>query len=313
RLAAGLLLSITAEEMDMARTTQAEGVALHSRGNIVITADTIRAANSTSEADGDLVVASGGHLELEGGIYRASGLLSVEAKSLFNRASLYGQTAVGVRTTGGKLHNEGTIMSDAVNHLSSAAGIENQGRIESSRLVEHETAPQGSNRENGVIAGGRSVVLDADQVVNKGLIGSSNGFLDLDAESEIINSGDIGASEDLYLRSGLTFDNGGTVGAGQSAVIVVTNGDLRNSGTVRRGAVTLASKTLKDEGFIQGSTTEHVTDVLGDISNTAAITAPDILLRRGGEFDNKGHLSGSRRTQIGGRTGGSAASVVNHV
>src|SRR5690606_26092862 len=125
---------------------------LQSRGKIVITADTIRAANSTSEADGDLVVASGGHLELEGGIYRASGLLSVEAKSLFNRASLYGQTAVGVRTTGGELHNEGTIMSDAVNHLSSTAGIENSGRIASSRVVELEAATQVNNRENGEIA-----------------------------------------------------------------------------------------------------------------------------------------------------------------
>jgi filamentous hemagglutinin family protein len=309
-LFAGQLLSITAGEIDIASGTQAEPVALHSLGNIVIVANTIHAAKSHSKADGNMALASGGKLKLDQGIYQAGGLLTVEASSLSNYASLYGKTAVAIRTTRGNLRNNGTIVSNAVSHLSSAAGIENPGKIESFRNVEFEAATQVNNQ--GVIAANRSVTLSADRFVNKGLIGSSNGFLNLQTESGFINSGGIQAHGGLYLQSGVTFDNVGNISSGQTAKIVVTDGDFRNSGTVKSGAIALRSKTLKNTRHIEAEETELVADVAEHISNTGTITAPDLFLRLGGRLDNKGRLLGWGRTEIGGRDGGSADSLVNH-
>lgn len=311
KLAGGKLLSITAGEVHIAsEKIKQNGPTLRSYGDIEIKANTVYAVNSVSKAAGNINISSEQQLRLNLGHYHAGNLVSVKAASLETDAWPVGKKGVVMQTTKSGLHNMGKISSQADVLLTSAAGLANSGQILASNKVDLKAAVHITNNANATISGKQTVQAAADRIINKGQIGSSQGAVKLQGQSDFSNLGKVQAKTIVDLQSAATFGNSGNILSEGTTKIVVTNGDLKNRGGVRAGTIDLKSKTLENRGKFTASEL-FLANIDGHVNNSSIITAKDLLLHLGGRLGNTGRLLGSNKIEIDGKDGVSSGEIAN--
>jgi len=309
-LAAGMLLSIAANEVHIANTAPEDKLVLRSRGDVKVQANTINAANSVTAADGNTSISSEQGLILNHGYYQAKGKLSIEAAATTTSASLYGREGVSVQTKVLGLLNLGEISASSDVLLTSAIEITNSGKILSSTRVGLSAATHIANNQGAVVSGSQSVDATAGTIVNHGKIGSSLGHIVLKSRGEVKNIGDLQAKSNVSVEAASGVINEDRLLAGGVAKIVTPAGPLQNRGTITAQNAEFDAKSFDNSGTITVSNV-HTANIAGTATNHGTITATDLLFHLVGDLSNHGRIFGANKVVINGKDAGFAGKVAN--
>lgn len=248
-----------------------------SNHNVTLTADNglsnigglIQGTNVTADTNGNINNAQGQIIAQQ---------LHLQGSNLDNRSGEIAATqlnlkADAVNNTGGKLYSDGTGQGDFVLDIHS---LSNDKGLVSSAMNNWQLALDALSNGSGQLVhlGGGQFDLTVDGAATSSGMIASNGALNLAANS---------------------IDNQGTVLA-QNGLVVDTQGQLKNSGTLQGSAVTLTATSLNNQGQVN-SATGITANIAGDVTNSGQLyaAAGDLSLS-GKAVTNTGTLSANAVT-----------------
>lgn len=302
-------------------------VASADNGNLALDAAALRSAgNLTLAASGEISTASGPNQ----GVESSGGNISVTAGSGLDNAGVISADTGSITVHAGALGNTGAINAGQAVDIADAAGgatqtVNNQGKV----LAGQDLKLQGQDVTNGgwlqaggsdtvsadslsnsgtIVALGGDTQLRVDQsVTNTGKIQSANNVAlssrSSGASTELVNSGEIRALNDISLNAA-TLNNSNVIVAGGAALLTAST--LNNSGNAyAQGNLSVATGALNNTGGVLeagGQLGIDASDAIGNATD-AVMTGGSVDLNGAQGLDNQGLIyasSGDAKLHVSG-------------
>lgn len=250
----------TSGDIQLNNTTlrAANTASLIADGNLSISATDDRGVQST---EGDIVLKSGGLMQLSGNVSAGLGATLNSGSDLNNTGLLQAQGALNI-TSGGNLHNLGAMLARAAVNAQ-ADTISNEGDLQGASLG--LTARTLSNTGTLVAKAGATTLTVDDALSNLGLIQASGNITAAKSGGGVAqfdNQGDIVAGANLSINAS-TLGNAGLLSSGNTLTLVSET--FSNTGGSQVNSAGNASITIGSAALNQGLLT-----AAGDMSFTAS-------------------------------------------
>ncbi|GGI54704.1 two-partner secretion domain-containing protein [Oxalicibacterium solurbis] len=288
-------LSMHAHAISLNETT------LTADGNAMLSASTddVQADKSTLYAGGNLGIAAAERIVNADGVWQARGNVSLQTKSIDNRASsILANQALNMTTSSdGLLDNQaGTLVGNVAVALNGSEIRNAQGTIATDGILYIDTKNAQLDNTDGNIQAGADATVSVAALDNTNGTLASSGNMALDIDGDYINKGILSSEKDFTV-SAKNITNNGTLNASQK--MVVNTGDLLNEGEISAGnettlnlagaltntatglidgsATTIDANTVDNTGRVYGDLLKIQADTLNN-SDTGVIAARENLL-----------------------------------
>jgi filamentous hemagglutinin len=310
QLAAGGLLAIKADQINLDRAADSGRDTLRSRADMVIETGVIDAVNARITAGGNLSVTSANALQLNGGIYVAGGAILAQAASLTSSASLAAQKAVTVAALDGDLKNSGEIAGNDGVTASASADLENSGRVVSTAKVDLAAGGALRNTAAGFIAANGGVKVLGGDIVNDGSIAAQGGTLEVTAQNDLRNAGTLLSVANATVSAGNDIDNSGELLVEDALSLRSTSGTITSAGTINAGSVDLSAVGLVNRGRLTAHDNSVIATLSGNLQNSGTISARNgIGLSAGGDMTVSGTMEANGLLKLTGLNDGLAGAL----
>ncbi len=310
QLAAGSILTVNANTINLDRASDDGSDVLRSLGDISINSQNVSAQNTQITALGDLDLNSASSLVLSGGTYSSSQNLVVEGGDIATNANLNARGSVALRSTVGGIVNSGKIAGDNGTEITAATTVRNEGELFSEHAVNINSSGGVINAETGQIAGAEGVTLNVASLDNSGGIAAQGSQLVVNTGGDLDNTGEFtGSSATLNVDGSLS--NSGKIDVTNALTVNGLNNThsarLNNNsgGSIVSGSGNYSVAMFNNDAELKTSTGALNVDVTGNLVNTGTIEAKtNGTIALDGDLTNSGSLVSEKALVISGRSGG---------